>query len=255
MKTYKYLFFASLVVLILMGCAIALMRYLWSDANKKSMDFAQVYRYAEANRELLQAPVKNYRVVFMGNSITEFWMNMHPEFFTENGYVSRGIAGQVTSQMLLRFREDVLELSPEVLVLHAGVNDIAENAGPYDEAYTLGNIQTMVELAEAHGIKVIIASILPSNHFFWHPDLTDGAVKIAALNRKIQAYAESKGIPYVNYYEKMVYGEELAMNPAYSDDGTHPTQAGYDLMEPMIKAVIDQTLNSGNGDGDEGTTD
>ena len=207
-------------------------------------DYGDLDHYAEANRALLAAGPDTGRVVFMGNSITENWAAMHPAFFTDNGYVGRGISGQTTSQMLVRFRQDVLDLEPAILVLHAGINDIAENAGPYSEDRTMAHIQTMVELAMQRGIRVIIASVLPSIYFFWHPSITDQAPKIVSLNARLKAYADGLGLPYVDYYTPMVLGDDLALNPAYTDDGTHPTLPGYAVMEPLIKAAIDRVRTS-----------
>ena len=207
-------------------------------------DYGDLDHYAEANKALHAVGHEPGRVVFMGNSITENWATMHPEFFTDNGYVGRGVSGQTTSQMLVRFRQDVLDLQPDILVLHAGINDIAENAGPYDEDRTMAHIQTMVELALQRGIRVIIASVLPSTYFFWHPSITDQAPKIVALNARLKAYADAIGLPYVDYYTPMVLGDDLALNPAYTDDGTHPTRPGYAVMEPLIKAAIDNIRTS-----------
>ena len=194
----------------------------------QNRDWAQHGRYAQANKEL-PAPAKGeHRVVFMGNSITDHWADMRPDFFKANNYVGRGISGQTSYQFLLRFREDVINLKPEVVVINAGTNDCAENTHAFNPEITLGNVMSMVELAKANGIKVIIASALPATTFGWNPAIKDAP--------------DANKIPYVDYYSAMVAGPDGTMNPAYSNDGVHPTKAGYAVMEPIVKAVIDKTI-------------
>lgn len=209
--------------------------------NAQDRDFGGLNRYAQENKNITISG-KPVKVVFMGNSITEGWVNCHPAFFTDNGYVGRGISGQTSYQFLLRFREDVIKLSPSLVVINAGTNDVAENTGAYNEEYTFGNILSMVELAKAHKIKVILTSTLPAASFGWNPSIKDAKVKIASLNARIKAYAHEHKIPYVDYYEKMVYGDNGALNPKYTKDGVHPTAEGYDVMEALIKEAIDKVL-------------
>lgn len=180
----------------------------------------------------------------MGNSITENWARMRPAFFKENGYVGRGISGQTSYQFVVRYRQDVIELRPELVVINTATNDVAENTGPYNEERTMSNIKTMVDLALANKIKVILTSTLPAAKFGWNPRITDGAEKIAKLNERIRDYAAQKNIPFVDYYSKMVTGTNRALNPAYTKDGVHPTETGYAVMEPMIKAAIDKALEA-----------
>lgn len=212
-----------------------------SSINAQDRDFGGLNRYAQENKNITISG-KPVKVVFMGNSITEGWVNCHPAFFTDNGYVGRGISGQTSYQFLLRFREDVIKLSPSLVVINAGTNDVAENTGAYNEEYTFGNILSMVELAKAHKIKVILTSTLPAASFGWNPSIKDAKVKIASLNARIKAYAHEHKIPYVDYYEKMVYGDNGALNPKYTKDGVHPTAEGYDVMEALIKEAIDRVL-------------
>lgn len=209
-------------------------------AQKK--DFANLARYAKENVELPKPAKKEKRVVFMGNSITEGWVRTHPEFFKTNGYIGRGISGQTSYQFLLRFREDVINLSPALVVINAGTNDVAENTNPYNEDYTFGNIVSMVELAKANKIKVILTSVLPAAAFKWRMEIKDAPQKIQALNARIEAYAKANKIPFVTYYKAMVAGDNQALNPQYTKDGVHPTGEGYDIMEPLIKAAIDKAL-------------
>lgn len=218
---------------------------LWTAAtemNAQNRDFGGLKRYAKENQELPQPGKKEKRVVFMGNSITEGWVQQHPSFFTGNGYIGRGISGQTSCQFLLRFRQDVINLRPKLVVINAGTNDVAENTGPYDENRTFGNIVSMVELARANKIKVILTSTLPAAAFGWNPRTKDAAEKIAALNRRIARYAKEHKIPYVDYYREMVTGENRALNPRYSKDGVHPNREGYAVMEKLIEEAINDTL-------------
>ena len=213
-------------------------------AQKKQThdQFANFKRYEQANKELPAPAKKEKRVVFMGNSITEGWVKIHPEFFKENGYVGRGISGQTSYQFLLRFREDVINLKPKLVIINAGTNDIAENTGPYDIEITFGNIASMAEIAKANKIKVILTSVLPAAGFRWNKKITDAPDRIEALNAKIKEYAKANKIPYVDYYTPMVTGAERALNPDYSKDGVHPTLDGYIVMEALIKPLIDKAL-------------
>lgn len=214
----------------------------WADASAQNRDWANLKRYAQANKELPAPAKKEKRVVFMGNSITGGWVKHSPEFFTENNYIGRGISGQTSYQFLVRFREDVINLQPKLVVINAGTNDVAENTGPYNADITFGNIVSMVELAKANKIKVILTSVLPASGFRWNKQITDAANRIADLNDRIEAYAKAHKIPYVDYYKDMVSGPERSLNPAYSKDGVHPTKEGYAVMEALIKPVIEKVL-------------
>ena len=197
-------------------------------------DWADKAHYAKANSELLSGEPDARRVILIGNSITEFWMDTHPQFFHNNHLVGRGISGQVSSQMLARFRQDVINLHPRAVVINCGTNDIAENNGPYDEDITMDNIVSMTELALHNDITVVLTSVLPCDHFGWNPSAKDVKAKIQSLNARIVGLAESLSLPYVDYYTSMVYNQEGAMNPMYSDDGVHPSPMGYDVMERLL---------------------
>ena len=168
--------------------------------NAQEKDWANLQRYAQQNAELPKPDKNEKRVVFMGNSITEGWVNTHPDFFKSNGYIGRGIGGQTSYQFLVRFREDVINLSPALVVINAATNDIAENTGAYHEDRTFGNIVSMVELAKANHIKVILTTTLPAAAFGWNPAIKDAPQKIASLNARLKAYAQTNKIPFVDYY-------------------------------------------------------
>lgn len=216
----------------------------WTEviAQKNHNEWANYKRYEKANNELPVPNKKEKRVVFLGNSITEGWVNIHPEFFTENGYIGRGISGQTSYQFLLRFRNDVINLKPKLVIINAGTNDVAENTGPFDLEKTFGNIASMAEMAKANKIKVILTSVLPASEFKWNKKITDSSERIEALNAKIKEYAEANKIPYVDYYTPMASGPERSLNPDYSKDGVHPTLEGYLVMEALIQPVIDKAL-------------
>ncbi len=224
------------------GMALLCLCLAWTEADAQNRDWANFKRYAKANQELPVPAKKEKRVVFMGNSITEGWVSNRPEFFKDNNYVGRGISGQTSYQFIVRFREDVINLLPKLVVINAGTNDAAENTGPFDADITMGNIISMVELAKANKIKVILTSVLPASGFGWNKKITDAADRIALLNEKIAAYAKANKIPYVDYYKEMVSGPERSLNPAYTKDGVHPTKEGYAVMEALIKPAIEKAL-------------
>lgn len=202
-------------------------------------DWAYFSKYEKENTELKKSG-EHFNVVFMGNSITEGWKNAVPEFFEANKYLCRGISGQTTSQMLVRFRADVIDLNPKLVVILAGTNDIAENNGKITLENILGNIVSMCELAKAHDIKVILCSVVPATDYSWSPG-KDPKEKIPGLNKLIKEYASSKKIPYVDYYSAMV-DEQMGLKVEYSNDGVHPTLAGYEIMMPLVKKLIDKAL-------------
>ena len=205
-------------------------------------DFADFKRYAAANAQLPEPSKKDKRVVFMGNSITDIWASMHPDFFKSHGYIGRGISGQTSYQFLLRFRQDVIDLKPRVVVINYGTNDIAENTGAYDEDHTFGNVLSMVDMARANGIKVILCSTLPAQSFKWRPEITDAMQKIRHLNNRVKAYCQAHKIQYVDYFSAMLSPDGLGLNKDYQNDTVHPNAAGYDVMESIIVPAIEKEL-------------
>ena len=197
--------------------------------NNMNNDWANLNKYASENQNLTPTAKS---VVFMGDSITEFWKVNDLNFFTENPFIDKGIAGQTTSQMLLRFRQDVINLKPETVVILAGINDIAENTGPITIDQIMENIISMVELAKANNIKVVMCSVLPTNNFYWNPKLKP-ADKVIELNLLLKNYAKANKISYVDYYNAMVDNEKGLLKK-YGEDGVHPNLEGYKVMEALL---------------------
>ena len=197
-------------------------------------DWPNLRRYRSENAQL--KPEKN-RVVFMGNSITDGWINVSPGFFKTNpSYLDRGIGGQTTPQMLIRFRQDVIDLHPKVVIILAGINDIAGNTGPSSLEMIEDNLASMAQLAKANGVKVILSSVLPAFSFPWSPGI-DPVQKIIDLNKWIKEYAQKNNFFYLDYYSAMV-DERKGLPAKYSKDGVHPNAEGYAVMEPLaIKAI------------------
>lgn len=205
-----------------------------------AQDWPNLEQFKEANSKLLVPKADENRVVFMGNSITIGWLNTRPEFFEGKPYINRGISGQTTPQMLLRFRQDVIALHPKVVVILAGTNDIAGNTGPSTLEMISDNIKSMAELAHAHGIKVVLSSTLPAYEYPWKPGM-EPAGKIVALNKMIQAYAQENDHVYLDYFSAMADSKN-GLPKKYADDGVHPTVEGYQVMEPMVEAAIAKAL-------------
>lgn len=184
------------------------------------------------------------RVVFMGDSITQNWKLQ--ESFPGKAYINRGISGQTSPQMLVRFRQDVIDLKPTVVVILAGTNDIAGNTGPMTLEQTEENIASMADLATVNGIRVVLCSVLPVFDYGWAPGLTP-APKIAELNAWMRGYASAKGYVYVDYYSAMK-DERGGLPAALSADGVHPLPAGYAVMAPIAEAGIETALKTGRRD-------
>ena len=206
-------------------------------------EFANTSRYDKANLELKLHTTAHNRVVFMGNSITEDWLKIRPEFFDNKDYINRGISGQTTPQMLLRFRQDVVDLNPKVVVILAGTNDIAGNSGYISLESIIDNIKSMSEIANANGIKVIISSILPAIDYPWKPGL-DPASKIIIINKALKAFSEENNFIYLDYYAAMVDDKGGLKVPEYTtaNDLVHPNKKGYLVMEKLAEIAIKKAL-------------
>ena len=204
-------------------------------------DWANFGKYEQDNREVIAAPNDGRRVVFLGNSITQNWRSMRPEFFTSHGFIPRGISGQTTYQMLLRFREDVIALKPKAVVINAGTNDIAQNNHRYVEERTFGNIVSMCEIAKANKVRVILSTITPCDGYPWNRQIDNVPQKIESLNSRLRDYARQHKLGFIDYYAPMVVteGEKMgSMRAELTRDGCHPNAAGYEIMEPLALEAI-----------------
>jgi len=203
------------------------------------MDWANLKKFQKSNQELIITTDPN-RVVFMGNSITENWGVFHKNFFLDNLFVNRGISGQTTPQMLIRFKPDVVNLKPKSVVIMAGINDIAGNTGPITIRNTADNIISMAEIALANNISVYICSTLPAIDFPWSPGLEPGP-KVIRLNSILKNYCAKKGITYVDYYSVMSNSNGGLKVPEFTseDDLVHPNLSGYKVMEKIILSSLD----------------
>lgn len=206
------------------------------DRNKRTRDWAKFGKYAQANEALLASHTK-VNAVFYGNSITEGWYKKRSEFFHSHGFVGRGISGQTSSEMLVRFRQDVIDLHPKVVVIMCGTNDIAQNNGTISLEHTMGNIVSMCELAKANKIKPVLCAVLPARSFRWNPYVIDAPQQIRALNAMIQEYARKEKIPFVDYHNAMA-DTDGGLREGLSNDQVHPTEEGYMIMEPIILKVL-----------------
>jgi cephalosporin-C deacetylase len=208
-------------------------------------DWAEMKRYRDDDAKVDPPSQGENRVVFMGDSITDGWIRLAPEFFQAKPYLDRGISGQTTPQMLVRFRQDVVNLKPKLVVILAGTNDIAGNTGPETPEMIQDNLASMVELAQANGIKVVLASITPSDDFWWNPG-TKPANSIAEMNTRIKAYAAKNGLIYLDYYSPMV-DDHGGMKREFTMDGVHPNPAGYALMGKLAENAIASALAGRSG--------
>lgn len=203
-------------------------------------DWANLNRYKNDNLKL-GLPVKDEdRIVFIGNSITDSWSKVNPEFFKGKSYINRGISGQTTPQILIRFRQDVINLKPKVVVILAGTNDIAGNTGYSTLEMIEDNIASMTEIARANNIKVLLCSVLPAYDYPWKPGLKP-AEKIVQLNKWIKNYCEENDLIYVDYFTSMA-NKQNGLKKEYTEDGVHPNKAGYEVMATIVEKAIARAL-------------
>jgi lysophospholipase L1-like esterase len=218
--------------------------YQRSQMANWARDFAELHRYRTANQEL-GAPVSGeHRIIFYGDSITDKWSLS--QYFPGRNYINRGISGQTTSQMLLRFRQDVIDLDPQIVVVLAGTNDIAGNTGPISIEDIEGNITSMAELARAHDIALVLSSVTPVNNYTpvsqrFFADRPPA--EILRLNEWMKAYCANTNCYYLDYFDSMVDGSGL-LRRGLSEDGLHPNDAGYKIMAPLAQSAIDKTMAS-----------
>ena len=210
--------------------------------DNKSLDWPYLSRYQDENRSVGIPEKGKQRVVFMGDSITEEWSNLYADYFDTEGYINRGIGGQTTPQMLIRFKPDVIDLEPDIVVILAGTNDIAGNTGPSNVKMITDNIFSMAELARAHQIKVVLSSILPVFEYEWAKEIKDVPATIDSVNDELKKYVNDHGLVYLDYFSSMV-DERKGLNKDYTYDGVHPNQDGYILMSSLAEKVLSRLLH------------
>ncbi len=208
-------------------------------AEQFATDWPFLCRYRDANADLLASGVRP-RVVFTGDSITEGWIEADPQFFADNGYVSRGISGQSSPQILARFQHDVVGLRPEAVHIMTGTNDIGGATGPITEAEYLATVSAMIDLAQANGIAVILAAMPPMSRLLPRPDFDTRPV-VVALNARLAELAQARQVTFVDYFTPL-RAPDNSFDPAYANDGVHPTRAGYAVMEQQAQQAISAVL-------------
>lgn len=243
MKKMLYLIAFLLVILIalLMKDTISFGPKPTYTNNKMLNDEPDFLLYSKENTKLASDQTISNRVVFIGNSITQFWVREHPEFFSSNNYIGRGIAGQSSPHLLMRFRQDVIDLKPIAVLINIGTNDVAENSGAYNPKFTLDNIKSMADIATANGIKVILSSVLPVNGYPWRADIKNATELIDSLNVQIKAFAMEKNFPYIDY-NTALRNEKGGLIEGSNYDGVHLTMKGYEVMEAVAKPIIDKVI-------------
>jgi lysophospholipase L1-like esterase len=220
--------------------ALFISALLLSQLCANAQDWANLKKYQNENSTLIEPNKGENRVVFMGNSITQFWVEKDSAFFKQNPYIGRGISGQTTPQMLIRFRQDVIALHPKVVVILAGTNDIAGNTGPSTLEMIMDNLSSMAELANDNGIRVVLCSVLPAYDYPWKRGIEPN-IKIPKLNAMVKAYCEKKGFIYLDYFTPMAE-ERNGMKAELTVDGVHCTLQGYKVMEQLVQGAIKQAL-------------
>jgi lysophospholipase L1-like esterase len=224
--------------------ATALVNLGRNDARMR--DWPAIQRYRDANRALTAPAASESRVVFMGDSITDAWPRRVDSFFAGKGYVGRGISGQTTPQMLIRFRPDVVDLKAKVVVILAGTNDIAENTGPMTNEEIQANLMSMAEIGKANGIRVVFSSILPIGAYHTAPNgipqtIQRPMVRIRAINDWMKKYAAAEKHVYLDYFSAMVDATGHLREELSADD-LHPNNAGYAIMGPLADAAVTAAL-------------
>ena len=197
-------------------------------------------RYKADNERIIESG-EFPEVVFMGNSITENWAYYHPDFFSGHNYCGRGIGGQTSAQMLMRFTADVVDLHPKAVVIMAGTNDVAHNTYWVEPDKVVDNVVAMCHLARANGIVPIISSIPPCAAFRWNPEIENAARTIVEINKQLRAYAEANGIVYVNYHVALADSHD-GFSKELSDDGCHPNPDTYFIMEELVLKAISEAV-------------
>ena len=232
--------FVPLVVAAINFMGVTAISPLAGQEDRLRNDWGSLAHYREDNARLDVPQPSEYRVVFYGNSITDVWAGYFDSMFPGKPYVGRGISGQTTPQMLVRFRQDVIALDPAVIVILAGTNDVADNTGSSTLAMIEDNLISIVELAEANGIRVVLSSVLPVYDYRWRPGL-EPAPKIVQLNTWMSEYASNHDLVYLDYHSVMA-DERQGLKSEFSEDGVHPNEAGYHIMAPLVETAIEEAL-------------
>tara|TARA_Y100000588_G_C14141282_1_gene876187 strand:+ start:495 stop:1160 length:666 start_codon:yes stop_codon:yes gene_type:complete len=206
-------------------------------AKDQHLDWANLSFYWEENEQLSYHPKSDGRVVFMGDSITEEWGRLYPEFFQSESYINRGIGGQTTPQMLVRFRKDVIDLNPDIVVILAGTNDIAGNTGPSNVDMITNNIFSMAEISMKNNIRIIISSILPVYIYPWADHIKNVPETISKINQRLKRFCLENNSTYLDYYSSMV-DEKLGLKHEYTTDGVHLNKEGYELMSSLVYEIL-----------------
>jgi len=227
--------------LFLVLTAAALAASAQTPARGSLSDVANLKRYAAEDAQVKSPAPGEQRVVFFGDSITDFWGRRYGKFFPGKPYLNRGISGQVTPQLLLRFRQDVIDLQPRAVVFLAGTNDIGGSLGPIDAAATHNNIMSMVELAKAHHIAVVLSSLTPVCDYISPQTDKRPMEKIKAMNDWLKEYAARAGVVYLDYWSAMLDDKGM-LKKELTWDGLHPNDAGYDVMGPLAEKAISEAI-------------
>ena len=228
-----------LIILTLIIIIFQFMDAIAQDPNP--LDWANFKEFEKLNDKLPKMKKNKNRIVFMGNSITIGWLQTNPNFFKDKNYVNRGISGQTTPQMLVRFRADVIDINADAVVILAGTNDIAGNTGPVTLKMIVNNLKSMTEIAQANGVEVILCSVLPAYDYPWSPG-KEPNIKIPILNSMIKDFAKKSGAYYLDYFKVLNDGNNGIIKE-YSNDGVHLTEKGYRVLEPLLEYALEKVLN------------
>jgi lysophospholipase L1-like esterase len=203
--------------------------------TNEELDWPNLKRFQKENEEVMKSD--NDKIVFMGDSITEGWAVSNPAFFKKNNFINRGIGGQTTPQMLIRFKQDAIHLNPKMVIINGGTNDIAENNGPSTPEMIIDNITAMAEICSKNKITVALSTITPVYSYSWNKEVIDVPGKISQVNSSLKKYSNQNNIPFIDYYSAMVDGQKGLLS-AYGSDGVHPTKEGYKVMVDVLKNTI-----------------
>ena len=205
------------------------------------LDWPDLQRYRAENEKLKASVTDKKRTVFIGDSITEGWSLSDPEFFSRNNFLNRGIGGQTSPQMLIRFKPDAVSLEPKMIIINAGTNDIAGNTGPASPEMIIDNICSMAEIGLKNDIQIALSTILPVYKYTWNEKVTNVPDRILKVNTALKKYSEKHSLIFIDYFKSMVDGQR-GLKSAYGVDGVHPTKQGYEEMSNVVKNTISGIL-------------